>query len=327
MLDYYCTYLIDEPESFLHPPQARIMGQIIGQTLQYNQQAFISTHSEEIVKGLLDVCEGRLKIVRITRENGTNSFSILDNKKIKEVFGNPLLKYSNIMSSLFHKTVVLCESDSDCKLYSLIESHIKQAEGKYSETLFIHCGGKHRMAKIAEALLVLNIDVRLIADIDILNDSNVIRPIAETFGIDWDCISKDIGILTANLHSQKEKINRVNAKNDINRVLEESNCDSLSTKEIKQIQDIVKTVSKWESIKHGGKQAIPAGDATNAYNRLESELKDHNIHLVPVGELEGFVKEVGDHGPDWVNKVLERYPNLDDAVYCSVCEFIRGIFI
>lgn len=152
MLDYFCTYLIDEPESFLHPPQARIMGQIIGQTLRDNQQAFITTHSEEIVKGLLDVCEGRLKIVRITRDGDTNSFSILDNQKIKDVFGDPLLKYSNILSSLFHKTVVLCESDSDCKLYSLVENHIKQKENKYSETLFIHCGGKHRMARTAEAL-------------------------------------------------------------------------------------------------------------------------------------------------------------------------------
>jgi hypothetical protein len=52
MLDYFCTFLIDEPESFLHPPQAHIMGQVIGQTLSDQQQCFISTHSEEIIKGL-----------------------------------------------------------------------------------------------------------------------------------------------------------------------------------------------------------------------------------------------------------------------------------
>ena len=43
-------------------------GRIIGKTLRENQQAFISTHSEEIIKGLLDVCPERVKIVRITRE-------------------------------------------------------------------------------------------------------------------------------------------------------------------------------------------------------------------------------------------------------------------
>ena len=76
MINHYCTYLIDEPESFLHPPQANIMGRIIGRTLSANQQAFISTHSEEIIKGLLDVCPERVKIIRITRENDSNNFSV-----------------------------------------------------------------------------------------------------------------------------------------------------------------------------------------------------------------------------------------------------------
>ena len=325
MLDYYRIYLIDEPESFLHPPQARIMGQIIGNTLRDNQQAFISTHSEDIVKGLLDTSEDRLKIVRITREEDVNSFSILDNRKIKDVFCDPLLKYSNIMSSLFHKTVVLCESDSDCKLYSLIESNIKQSEGKYSETLFIHCGGKHRMSSTAEALLSLNIDVRLIPDMDVLNDEKVIKSIAEVFGINWDCIKADVNILSSNLHSPKEKINRVNAKNDVNRLLDSSSLNDLSDAEIKEIIGIVKKISKWDGIKHGGKSSIPAGDATNAYNRLERIFRANHIYIDPVGELEGFVKEVGGHGPDWVNKVLETYPNLNDSVYHNVRDFIRSI--
>ena len=88
MLDYYRTFLIDEPESFLHPPQARIMGQIIGNSLSDYQQAFISTHSEEIVKGLLESCPDRLTIVRITRKDDTNDFSILDNDKLNKVWND-----------------------------------------------------------------------------------------------------------------------------------------------------------------------------------------------------------------------------------------------
>lgn len=327
MLDYYCTYLIDEPESFLHPPQARIMGQIIGKTLKDNQQAFISTHSEEIIKGLLDVCEERLKIVRITREGDKNSFSILNKQKIKSAFGDPLLKYSNIMSSLFHKTVVLCESDSDCKFYSVIENHLKQAEDKYSETLFIHSGGKQRMAKIASALRALNIDVRLIPDIDVLNDENIIKGIAEVFGIIWDNIKTDYNTFVSNLHSHKEKIKRTEARTEINRIIDASNNEELTKREIQKIQETVKTISKWEDVKHGGKHAIPAGNATNAFNRIDCEFRKHGIYLVPVGELECFVKEVGGHGPEWVNTVLENYPNMNNAVYKEVKDFIRGMDI
>lgn len=77
------------------------------------------------------------------------------------------------MSSIFHKNVVLCESDSDCRLYSIIDSYIKETKNSFSETLFIHCGGKHRMGKVVSALKSLNIPVWIIPDIDILNDPSV----------------------------------------------------------------------------------------------------------------------------------------------------------
>ena len=325
MLDHYCTYLIDEPESFLHPPQARIMGQIIGQTLSVQQQAFISTHSEDIIKGLLEVCPERIKIVRITREDDINHFSILNNSEFNQVWNDPLLKYSNIMASLFHKSVVLCESDSDCKLYSIIESHIRQKKGKYSETLFIHCGGKHRMSKIVTALRSLDIRVKLIPDIDVLNDQEVFKGIVEAFGLDFGTMQADYNNIVSNLHSPKEKINRNSAKAAINQVLDSSANADLSKREIKDIRDAISTISKWEGLKSAGVTAIPAGNATASFRAMDQLLKSVGVYVVPVGELECFVKEVGGHGPEWVNNVLETYPNLDDDVYKNVTKFIESM--
>ena len=324
MLDYYCTYLIDEPESFLHPPQARIMGQIIGKTLSDQQQAFISTHSEDIIKGLLETCPERLKIIRITRDGDTNHFSVLNNDKFSEVWNDPLLKHSNIMSSLFHKTVVLCESDSDCQMYSAIESHIKQKQGKYSEALFIHCGGKQRMARVITALRALNVDVKLVPDIDVLNNEEVIKGIVSAYGIEWETIKPDYKTLISNLHSAKERINRSIAKAAIQQVLDGKTDQELSPEEIKQIQETVKTISKWDNIKKMGILAIPAGDATVAFGRLNTVLKAAGIFLVPVGELEGFIKEIGGHGPTWVNNVFENYDVLLSEIESRFAGFLVG---
>lgn len=325
MLDYHRTYLIDEPESFLHPPQARIMGQIIGKTLTDHQQAFISTHSEEIIKGLLETCPERIKIVRITRDEDTNKFSILNNSEFSQVWNDPLLKYSNIMASLFHKSVVLCESDSDCKMYSIIEHYIKQKEGKYSETLFVHCGGKHRMARIVSALRSLDIEVKLIADIDVLNDETVFKEIVKSYGIDYEIIHTDYNNIVANLHSSKEKVNRDTAKAIINQVFAGSNSTYLSSKEIKDIREAISLISKWDGLKKSGVNAIPSGDATTSFKKIDQLLREKGIYIVPVGELECFIKEVGGHGPEWANAVLERYPNLDDEVYKTITEFIGSI--
>lgn len=325
MLDYYCTYLIDEPESFLHPPQAYIMGQIIGQTLKEDQQAFISTHSEEIIKGLLEVCPKRIKIVRITREGDTNKFSILNNEEFNQVWNDPLLKYSNIMSSLFHKSVVLCESDSDCKMYSVIESHLKQKEQRYSETLFIHCGGKHRMAKIIKALRSLQIDVKLIPDFDVLNDENIFKGIVEAFDVDFETIRADYNIIVSNLHSDKEKINRAIAKTSINQIIDAKTSAELSKKELENIREIISVKSKWDGVKKAGVVALPAGDATSSFRRIDALLKEKGVFIVPVGELECFIKEVGGHGPEWVNNVLEKYPELDNDIYKTITDFIKSI--
>ncbi len=326
MLDYYCTFLIDEPESFLHPPQANIMGRIIGQTLKEKQQAFISTHSEEIIKGLLDVCPKRVKIIRITRDENINKFSILDNDKFSEIWRDPLLKYSNIMTSLFHKNVILCESDADCKMYSIIENYIRQTERTFSETLFIHCGGKHRMAKIATALRALDINVKLIPDIDVMDDEKVFKGIVEAFRIEWTTIQSDYNRVVSNLHSPKEKIERNNAKTSIDRVLNASDSQFLSNKELKEINDSIKTISKWYNIKKSGVSSLPAGDATTAFKKLDKVLRNAGIYLVPVGELECFVKEVGGvHGPEWVNSVLEKYPDLEDEVYGEIKDFIKSV--
>ena len=181
------------------------------------------------------------------------------------------------------------------------------------------------MAKTVKALRALNIDVRLIPDIDVINSEIVMKSIAEAFEIEWDEIKKDINIISSNLHSSKESINRNSVKIQIDQVINSSTNKELSKKEIEQIHDILKITSKWTVIKHGGKSSIPAGDATNAYNRLEQILNMNHVYLVPVGELEGFVREVGGHGPEWVNTVLEEYPDFNDPIYEKIKQFIKSI--
>lgn len=325
MIDYYRTFLIDEPESFLHPPQANIMGKIIGQTLRSNQQAFISTHSEEIIKGILDVCPERVKIVRITRRGDSNCFSVLENESFSSVWNDPLLKYSNIMQSLFHKDIVLCESDSDCKMYSIIDDYVKRLEGRYSETLFIHCGGKQRMAKIARALRSLDISVKLVPDIDVLNNESVFKGIIEAFSVEWNDIKPLYDVVASNLHSPKEKIELCDVVSCIDKIRNESKGEYLSNDDIKKIRESIRTISKWDGIKKGGVAALPAGDATANFNALNKMLKDKGIFIVPVGELECFVKEVGGHGPDWTNNVFEKYPDLENEVYDKIKEFIKEV--
>lgn len=229
------------------------------------------------------------------------------------------------MASLFHKSVVLCESDSDCKMYSIIESHIKQKQQKYSETLFIHCGGKHRMSKIIQALRSLNVAVTTIVDIDILNDEAIFKGIVEAYGIDYNSIKPNYNKIVSNLRSPKENVDRITARSIINQVLDGANSKYLSSAEIEAVREAVSTISKWKELKSSGIYALKQGDSASSFRKIDKLLKEYGVYIVPVGELECFIKEVGGHGPEWVNKVLVEYTNLDDEVYKSITEFITSM--
>ena len=284
-LKYKQIFLLDEPETFLHPPQAFIMGQLIGEFLE-NRQAFISTHSQEIIKGLLDTCPNRIKIMRITRdeEKNINEFKVLDNKDVQEIWKDPLLKYSEILNGLFHSEVVVCESDSDCKLYSAVLSHIKTKENEYLQTKFIQANGKQRVYKIISALTRLGIKAYSVLDIDVLSNEDDLKKIVAAHSGKWDEISQKYKILQGNLNEFVTNVNRADVKLKINEILEASNRTELSRHEIKEIEKLMSFSSKWGKIKQSGENGIPGGDGFNAYTFIKDYLKGISIFIVPVGE-------------------------------------------
>lgn len=325
MIERYSTFLIDEPESFLHPPQARIMGEIIAETLTQQQQAFISTHSEEIVKGLLVKAPERVKVIRITRDDDQNFFSILQNEELERLWKDPLLRHSNILSSLFHKKVLLCESDSDCQMYSLIEEYLEEQEDRYSETLYIHCGGKQRISVVARALRSIGIDVRAIVDLDVMNDRTILKGIIEAFGGDWKNFEKNYHILDSQLPIPRDRINRESLRIEINNILDTNTDNNINENEQKLIREAIKTTPKWEVLKTFGIAGAPSGDATSALNNLIKDLNILGVFPVLVGELEKFVKEVGEHGPSWVENVLKQHPDFSEPIYNEIRDFIGDV--
>lgn len=50
------------------------------------------------------------------------------------------------------------------------------------------------------------------------------------------------------------------------------------------------------------------------------------LFVVPVGELEGFARSVGGHGPKWVNSVLEKNLATDNELE-DARAFLRKVLI
>lgn len=328
ILDFYKVYLIDEPEAFLHPPQARIMGQMIGELTKGKKQTFISTHSEQLIQGLLETASDRVKIVRVTREGHTNHVSVLHAEKLHKVWKDSILKYSNILEGLFCRNVVLCESDSDCRFYSIINDFLQKENGKYADTFFTYSGGKQRVPVIMEALSALDVDTKVIVDFDALNNKTIFQRICEACRMDWDVIENDFKAFSNEINQQPGT--KMKTKKDIQIGITQiskknPNEKNYSDSEIGEIKDLLKSETCWHILKKAGQTALPLGQAVQCFDNIDKYAKEHNLFIVPVGELEGFVKTVSGHGPGWVNDVLAQYGDLHDPVYDEAKKFVKEL--
>lgn len=299
--------LIDEPEAFLHPPQARLLGKMLAKDLPSDRQLFLSTHSEDFLKGLLDSGNQNIKVIRIRREGAVNKSHQLDKEEIKNIWSDSLLRHSNILNGLFHSKVVVCESDSDCRFYSAVLYSLFENSKEISpDILFIHCGGKHRIPIVIKALKKLDVPLTVITDFDILNDENPIKEIIIDLKGDWDTIENDWKIVKQAIDSRRPDLETSDLKYAIDSIFASTADKIMPTEKIQSLNKLLKKASPWSYAKEMGKSFIPAGDQTNAFDRLNTYCNSLGLSIVEVGELESFAKSIGNHGPKWVNEVLKR---------------------
>lgn len=283
--------LIDEPEAFLHPPQARVLGKMLAKNNPNNRQLFISTHSEDFLQGLLDADNENVTVIRINRTENVNKMSILPNAEIKKLWGNPLLRYSNILSGLFHEKVVVCESDYDCLFYQAVMNAMYECKGEIApDILFTHCGGKSRAKDVVNALRAVNVPVVAVCDFDLLNSSQNFRPLVTAFGVDWETeLADDMKTIYDNMNAKKGS-----------------------------------GVDAWEQIKKIGKNGL-TGDAPAAYEKVEATCRSIGLFVVPVGEMECFDKTVNKEKKDWVYHVLENCDLAQETKLQEARMFVQAI--
>lgn len=299
--------LIDEPEAFLHPPQARMLGKMLSTHLPKNKQLIIATHSEDFLKGILDSSSANVRIIRIQRNGNANPVRTLEKEAFTKIWSDSLLRHSNILGGLFHPHVIVCESDSDCRFYSAMITAMCESKSIFNpDILFVHCGGKHRIPVVIKALNQLGVPITVIADFDILNGENPLKEIFELQGGDWSHIVSEFKIVNQAIAKRKPELETQECKKEIATIFERIKTNHIPIEFIDELQRSLKRTSPWSLAKDMGKSFISRGDEYQKFAILDAKLKETGIFIVEVGELEGFAKSIPGHGPKWVNNVLEK---------------------
>jgi energy-coupling factor transporter ATP-binding protein EcfA2 len=283
--------LIDEPEAYLHPPQARIIGAEIGYQAKNNgKQIIIATHDRSVLQGVIE-SEASVTVLHLTRDGDAAHAETLDASAVAQLWVDPALRYTNALEGLFHPAVIVAENERDAHFYNAAIDYVwstRSPKRPAHNLMFLGSNGKTNMARIVDGLCTLGVRVVSCPDLDVLNDEGVLRRLVEAHRGNWTELASDYSRATHQIRQPPPApaISEVQAA--VNKVFS----DTPETYLTPLIAEAIRTVtrlpkSSWAQLKSYGTEALRAD--IEATNRLLNSLDQLRIVTVRVGELENFV--------------------------------------
>jgi hypothetical protein len=267
--------LIDEPEAFLHPSLASKLGlELSRAALSSDKRVFVSTHSPTFVMGCIQ-SGAPVNIVRLTYRGGVATARVLPSEDLLKLMRHPLLRSTGVLSGLFYEFVIVSESDADRAFYQEVNERLLQFRPSWGipNCLFINAQNKQTVQTLIGPLRQLGIPAAAVVDVDILKEG----------GTPWT------------------------------NILQSSNIPTIQHQSLASIRSALKQamdVSGKDMKRDGGVAILPTGDA-EACENLFSQLADYGVFVVPGGELESWLAELGvqGHGPTWLIRMFEAMGN------------------
>lgn len=317
--------VVDEPEAFLHPPQARLLGRKLAEVVPEGRQVIAATHNADVVIGALDALDAKVTIVRLTRDADVNRIAVLPHEQLRELWSDPLLRFSNVLDGLFHRAVVVCEADGDSMFFAAAFDHWLRTKGlPASEVLFTHSAGKSRLHRVADALRAVDVPVRIIADVDILNDSTDVERILRALGADPSPVVDLQSSINADISGGAPNPRKEFVEDRLADIFRESPVgEPLSDRAIREAKALLRSTRGWNAVKQSGLSALNGDTLVRAQGAIEQSRAAGLLILD--GELEAFDRTIPHHGPDWVGEALTKGVHKSDATQRFIAELAASL--
>lgn len=320
----YPVVVVDEPEAFLHPPQARILGRELALLAESRGiQIILATHDKNILTGLLDAPSASVSVVRLTRQGDRTAAAQLAADQLRSVWGNPSLRYSNILDGLFHRAVVLAENERDCRFFAAaVDAANRRGPLDIAphDVLFVPTAGKTNIKALAETMKACGVPTVACADLDLLNEEGTLVGVVESLNGDWSGLKNDYRIATAQFRTPRRTRQNRDVLSAIAAVLDEDPQGVYDGGTKSRVNEALGVDSPWQALKNYGMSAFQ-----NERSRADSLIAslDHvGVVLVREGELEGLAPDVGVRkGPGWVPAAIDARAHEQDLA----CKHIRRL--
>ena len=280
--------LVDEPEAFLHPPQAYRVGAALAEQAAEGRQIFVATHSADVLRGILSV-SADVQVLRTAQINDTFATKLLDATQLQAIASHPVLSSSRVLEGLFYDAVAITESDGDLVVYRRAMEQL----GTRTSFHFVNSYGKQASAALAVPFRHMDVPYCAIVDFDALRERAEFERMFSAFGGNWAVVSADYDNLIQEMVSGDDPAQRL--KDTKQRlaaeiVLLDAATDPAAALTIvrRRLSETREHASLWSEYKRLGRDKLnEAGKA--AFDRIDRRCRELGLFIVPVGELEAWL--------------------------------------
>ncbi len=330
------VFLIDEPEAFLHPPQAFRIGEFIAEHANSDHQIILATHSADVLRGILSKTHD-MTILRMSRTATGNSIRRLESEQLKQLTIDPLLSSARVFEGLFYSGAVVVEADSDARFYHAVSKKMRPDLDLH----FVNADNKQTVPRILKLYRQMGIPCAGIVDFDVLNEKvEFMRQMTEleipSEKIDSAISDRETIAKAANEQPADERLQEASRKLDelTKLIVNHQNDASLPPPEklLKRIEskcrEIAETTKSWKTLKEKGVEAL-SGNTKDAFDRIWKITSKEGLFINPTGELESMLREYGvEFTSDkraWIHQALQLLSGLQVDESKNPWRFMRQL--
>jgi putative AbiEii toxin of type IV toxin-antitoxin system/OLD-like protein len=282
--------LVDEPETSLHPPQAFALGRFFGRNFDPRHQLVASTHSADILRGVLST-PAQLTLIRLTRVGDVNHAVSISADDLRAIANDPLLNASSILDALFFSGAVVTEADADRAFYEEISAKLLPS----SPIRFTSVQGKHTLSRAVRAYRRMGVPFAAIADIDVLREEPPFQALVGAATDDPE-LTERVTQLRARfiaLIHQATAEQRLASMEVILRQINDAVAEAVTVEQkVQRVTALAPRITRdsdaWKRLKEGGVSNMTDVERA-AFAELSTSLAHLGIFVVPVGELEWWL--------------------------------------
>ncbi|WP_156774771.1 ATP-dependent nuclease [Corynebacterium genitalium] len=290
--------LLDEPEAFLHPPQAKRLGETIAEICaSQGRQVFCATHDRSFMAGLASGGRSHLQIERLFKyEDGGHSEAFtsepVDSDFVAEAKNESRIRFTTILDTLFSGVAVVVENEKDAFFFDEILTSLIEKSGGGKDWLlldnvtFIPVSGNGNFPSTIALLRKLKTPTLTVGDLDLISNVKLFKGVISSVSASGQA---ELTQLVLDIHEQ------------FRAQLEDSGKGKVSDDKLRQI--IAKKVSV-----HNEDEGI-----AESVSRLLQCLNKTGLILIPNGELEDLYPRIQGK-EEWTRRALNDGAANDPGV-------------